>query len=135
MSLDDPAINPQKQRPAVFRIVHASFDPAQRRLAQKRPYAGEEGAHKLLLEHTGNHSGSALNALEQDIARKTVGHYHVEIARQDVSPFAVAHKIDGGLLEELISLLGELAALFRLCPVVEQSDAGFSDTQYPLSVG
>ena len=111
-------------------MVEAFFNAAQVVDQEGRAHLAAAAPGQFLFDHIQQHAAHGFQELQQHVAGEAVAHHHVELAREDVAPFAVAGEGEALLCcQQGVGAQAELVALALLFADIHQADAGLGHLQ------
>ena len=123
MTDDADAGNAKERSAAVFRIVEAASEPAERTARQQRSHHSGKRSIQFFFEKPLNGVDQPFAGLERDIAGKAVANYDVGIALVHLARFDVADEIQRRRFQKPMGIANQLVALAFLFADRQQADA------------
>ena len=139
VAFDDHAVEAEKHCAVVVVGIEVVAEQLGGGPRDQEPELGTQRAHEAAPQEIPNEARRALDCLKRDIARKSVGHDHVDIAARDLVSLDEAverHRQFGGGNPELAGGVAQLAsALGFFAADVEQPHARFGQARDDPRIG
>ena len=138
MRLHDRLCQPDEHRAARLPVIELAFEFPDAGHAHRGGKLRKDVLFEHVLHHAGHEKRRSLNALEQNIAGKAVGHHNVRLTQRHAARLDIADKVYitgiASFFEQRVRIFLQLRSLRVLHADIEKRHAGIRYAQHLLCV-